>query len=259
MKTDHALSSGIFRDPRCLGFLASFWSASASPLKQKFGRNRFLKGIMIQLAIILLVAAALARTEAWSIGSETSIGTLRFPAAVTVTFPRYEYKLKERSLKSIDFKDLRYHLFGKSLLFNESIRLHNGSGSEYRRKEGIHTELSLKNIWYFGVQNDQPHYALVYLDFFSVGGSSSDYGFILLFTIENGHPVIIQQLDYDRQAPGTAVHFNVGRGELIIKARARDGSAHCCPESLETDEFRWTGRIFKLRNRTITKLTAGQQ
>jgi len=187
-------------------------------------------------------------------GSLHSNGASRpgYPVAVKVTFPRHEYKEIVRSVKEIDFKNLGYRLF------DTRIHLRNGSAKKNQRIEGTeaseHIEVSLKRTWYFDFQDGLPRHALVSLDYFDAAGSSSYDGILLLFTIINGHPVVSQQFDYDRQAPGTGDTFNTKLGLLTIKARAEDDSAHCCPENLETDESAWQGQKFKLRNRKIQKL-----
>ena len=173
--------------------------------------------------------------------------------AVNVAFPQYEYKSDVHSIREIDFKNFQYRLLG------ERVRLRNGlMNGDARRLEGenvrIHLEVTLKHVWYFDFHDDQPRHALISLNFFSVGASSSERGFLLLFEIINGHPVITQQFDYDRQAPGAGDNFNWKLGILTIKGRADDDSPHCCPENLETDAFRWRGQKFALRTRKITKL-----
>jgi len=175
------------------------------------------------------------------------------PVAVKIRSPKYEYKVLVHSVKDIDFKNFQYHLFG------QWVRLRSGSmkGTEPLLKGEelpIHIEVSLRHVRYFDFQEGEPRHALISLDFFSVGASSSDQGFILLFELINGHPVVRQQFEYDRQAPEAEDTFDAKLGLLTIKARAQDASPHCCPENLETDEFAWQGQEFRLRNRKIQKL-----
>jgi hypothetical protein len=78
---------------------------------------------------------------------------------------------------------------------------------------------------------------------------------VLLFEIVNSHPVIAQQFEYDLRAPAAGDAFDKEKKVLTIKARAEDGSSHCCPLNLETDEFKWQGQRFRLTHREISTLS----
>lgn len=156
--------------------------------------------------------------------------SLKYPAAVRVTSPNGQYRRRVRSLREVDFKNLSYSLSGEHFL------LRNGSARGEKVIEGtVATErfdIGLDCIWYFDFQDHQARRALISLWVVEAVGSSSNTGFILLFEIVNGHATITRQFAYDLQAPGTGAVFNPKTGLLRIKARANDGSAHCCPQTL---------------------------
>jgi len=215
---------------------------------------------MITTLLLLCFLAGVSDRSSLDVVSSTP---LEYPVAVKVTSPRNVYRDVAHSTKEIDFKNLTYHLLG------ERIRLHNGfmrgnahplEGEEYPP----HIEVTLKRISYFDFQNGHPRseerrvgkecVSTLSLDFFSVGASSSDIGLVLVFGIVDNHPVVMQQFEYDRQAPGAGDNFDEETGALTIKARARDDSPRCCPENLETDEFKWQGQAFRLIHRKILSL-----
>jgi hypothetical protein len=158
------------------------------------------------------------------------------------------------SIKEIDFKNLNYNFLG------ERIRLRNGSMRGTARplkgeESPPRLEVTLKWVRYFDLQDGRPLHALISVEFFSVSGSSSDREFVLLFGIMDSHPVIEQQFDYDLQALGAGDAFDEKTGILTIKARAQDGSPHCCPQNLEADEFKWQGQRFTLMDRKIMSVS----
>lgn len=178
---------------------------------------------------------------------------LKYPAAVEVTSPMRQYRESVRSLKEIDFKNLDYSLDG------ERFHLRNGAATGDKVIGGTagateRFDIGLEHIWYFDFQDHQPRRVLVSLSLVQAAGSSSDTGYVLLFEIINSRLTITRQFAYDLQAPGTGSKFNPKTGLLTITARANDGSAHCCPQNLETAIFKWQGEDFKLIHRNVVKL-----
>lgn len=205
-------------------------------------------------ALLVLCVAVLFGTSPASQAAGSS--SLKYPAAISVTAPMRQYGGSVRSLEDVDFKNRSYSLYG------ERFHLRNGSFQRDKVIEGtVGTErfdADLDRIWYFDFQDHQPRHALVSLQIEEAVGSSSNTGFLLLFEIVNGHLTITQQFAYELQAPGTGRVFNPKTGWLTIKARANDGSAHCCPQNLETAVFKWQGQNFKLIHRDITNLPNNQ-
>ena len=171
--------------------------------------------------------------------------------SVIVTFPDIRYPIVATSVQEVDFNNLRYKMG------NHWFQLHNGIGSkEYGdgvREPRSREDLSLDQSFYFDRDSKGiPQHALIVLTYTSIAGSSSEEGVIQVFGIRAGHPRATQQLDYDRQAPGTGSTFDPSTGLLTVTARTADDSAHCCPKHVDIACYRWNGNEFKLeQSRTV--------
>lgn len=173
----------------------------------------------------------------------------KYENAVGVSFPGHSYGPTYPSIKAVDFRNFSHRLYG------DAVRLRKGKFSKnYRPEPGI-TEVTLDKIVYFGASVEKDHVLLVF-DYFSAVGSSSDRGIVQVLTLRDGHPIVTQELDYDRQAPGTGESFDPKKLVLTITARASDQSAHCCPENIEKEIFEWDGSRFTLRRSIVSKLPA---
>jgi len=160
--------------------------------------------------------------------------------AVSITFPAYQYAEHVQSLGDVDFRNFSYPSLYDS---GEPYQLHNGS---YKDEAAGHLEVTLNHAWRFGA------YALVSLDVFSAGGSSSNYGLMYLFGLKAGRPVIQQQFVYDLQANGSGAWFNDKTRSLTIKARSSDDSPHCCARHLDIATYVFQGDNFELlKSRTV--------
>lgn len=201
-----------------------------------------------RLAVSAIVSAAL-----WLNCFAEAVETPRkekLPPAVEVSFPKRQYTQTADSIRGIDFKNRSLHLSG------EKVRLRNGfyqySGLVAGTDAFFRYAVQLEKVIYFGNQEGGPQMALVSLDFFEAAGSSTDQGIILVFSLIDKRLALLQELTYDRQAPGAGEIFHPRLKILTIKARASDGSAHCCPQYLETARFRWNRTRFELVNRKIS-------
>lgn len=162
--------------------------------------------------------------------------------SVIVEFPAYVYGQNFTSLDKIDFENFRYRLDKNEPL----VRLRKGRYEHTEKDQGgnylWYEREALERVW--RIPADRPS-ALVMLDSFSAGGSSSDDAVLQLFQLgTDGKLVLVQQLTFDRQADGTGVAFNTVTHELTITARSDDGSAHCCPEHVDVVKYRWGGGRF---------------
>jgi hypothetical protein len=164
----------------------------------------------------------------------------------------FQDPIQASSIRQIDFANLNFYAFGEKGSHEPPLRLRHGLFKSHKRYEL--TEVKLKKVWYFGSEK-----AIAAFDFFSCGGSCSDESIIQLFELRDGHLRIIQQLEYDLQAPGTGERFDAKTGELFITARADDGSAHCCPENVDHVRFRWNGRQFVQISSRRVRLPPGTQ
>lgn len=159
-------------------------------------------------------------------------GVFRQRPAVSIDSSSHRYPAKVASVRGLDFKNWKYPVAA-----NLAFQLHNG---KLHKDVPSHTDVTLKNIWYFDSR------ALVTLDLLSCGGSCSDQHLLYLFAIEDGHPAIQQTIGFDVQVEGAGQWFDPGLRTLTVKARSDDGSAHCCPEHMDVVVFRWTGKKFEI-------------
>lgn len=173
-------------------------------------------------AFVVTVALAFG-TTAWAQGP-----------AVSITLPGFEYDEPAQSLREVDFRNFSYPALYES---TERYTLRNGS---YRDEAAGHLEVTENHVWRFG------EYALVSLDVFSAGGSSSNDGLLYLFGLKSGRPAILQRFVFDLQAPGSGVWFNEKVRSLTIKTRSSDDSPHCCPKYLDIAIYAWNENRFEL-------------
>jgi hypothetical protein len=85
------------------------------------------------------------------------------------------------------------------------------------------------------------------LHWMDCGGSGTTVGKIQVFALRDGHPTIIQQIEYDRHAAGVSDSFEPWNGRLIIVGRSNDPSPNCCASRLDVMRFDWNGARFVLK------------
>jgi hypothetical protein len=145
------------------------------------------------------------------------------------------------SIRKVDFKNLWYWF------------VHGTGGASFRLRDGKFedksdfggNEISLVRVYYFQLKDAEPEWALVQIAWSSGGGSSSDEGVLQVFKVEEEQLVMTQQFEYDLQAKGTGMDFNPKTGILIVRARTRDNTAHCCPKHIDIVTYRWNGKTFE--------------
>lgn len=170
-----------------------------------------------------------------SSGSETP-----YKSAVIRRQVNVQYLGPFDSIRKVDFRNLTYLVkFDKDYSFQ--IR----DGAFNSRTEYFLDDISLDHVYYFRNNSGNPERALVQLTWVSVSGSSGRDGILLVFQIDMGSLVQIQQMDYDLQAEGTGSEFDPVSGVLTIQARSNDDSAHCCPKSIDIVTLRWHDNGFK--------------
>jgi hypothetical protein len=168
--------------------------------------------------------------------------------AVQVEYHNQRFSQTTDSIREVNFQDIAIELFGRPTRRGKGYFHREASSSR-----GIF-EATLQKTIYFRPGNNEPERALLIFSLFYAGGSSTDLGGIYIFALHDNHPVLIQELSYDRQAEGTGEIFNPRDLSLTIRARAQDGSAHCCPEHLDIERFQWNGWRFRLAGRKVIAL-----
>lgn len=171
-----------------------------------------------------------------------SNGPLQFAnaqtGAVQVWDDSVDYPYKAESLRSVDFKNMRYNLG------DETVTLRNGLfDRKYKPFGGIHAEI--EDTWLFDEKDGVPRHALVSIYVLTYGGSSSPNGYVLLFEMRGGQLVCTQQFVYDAQAPRTGASFIASKGELTITGRSNENTPNCCPAHVDVITFVRKGEKFE--------------
>ena len=172
-----------------------------------------------------------------------------YKPAVSVRSTQVTYLQRIESIRQVDFDNLWYYdQFGDQA---SSFRLRNGKFSTQGHFGG--DDISLDHVYYFRPNATSGEWALVELTWTSFAGSSSSSGVLFVFHVDDfGTPVVTQQLDYDLQAEGTGMKFDLATCTLTVRARSRDDSAHCCPKSIGIVTFKWEGKAFQEKaHRTV--------
>jgi hypothetical protein len=190
---------------------------------------------------VLAISLLLGAVEEFS-------GQSVFGPTVRVSTVEHWYGETVNSIRQIDFRNLWYYVkFGTR---GHSFQLRNG---EFKRESDFGgDEISLEHVYYFRLDKSEQERALVQIQCDSHGGSSGQAAVLQVFEVELEQLVMTQQLEYDLQARGTGTEFNPKTGVLTVRARTNDGSAHCCPKSVDIVTLRWSGKAFEERShRTI--------
>jgi hypothetical protein len=157
------------------------------------------------------------------------------PPAVEVTYPNTTYDSEVRAIGEVDFTNFEYRIGG------QQIRL--TKGAYHMHEDFSFEDAKLERVWPFDTPDGQ-HHALVFLDDVSGGGSSNDTGLVLVFGVRGNHPVVTQEMSFDRQAEGTGVAFDPALRRLVVKARSNDDSPHCCAKSVDEVTYTWGAKGF---------------
>jgi hypothetical protein len=162
-------------------------------------------------------------TETSGLAAHTQDGS------VGTSYPNVAYSPPVQTVRSIDFPNEKYSL-------DTAVQLKNGKNEEAPDEGGIGDATELKNVWYLDNQR-----ALVYLEH-TFGQMAT--GYVLLFELKNGHPVVTEEIDLNMYAAGTGASFDETSRELLVKSRSNDGSPVCCPKHMDVVSFRWNGTLF---------------
>jgi hypothetical protein len=172
-----------------------------------------------------------------------------FGKGYDVVFPNYTYKGFYESLRKIDFKNFPVRLFFEGQRAPDVVALKRGKSEKSDRL--TYDSYELIAVYYLKNEKDGIERALLLLDEFYVGGSSSNGTFVQLLELSGGQLTLTQQIQYDRDALRTERHhyfFDPKRGILIIHAsHYMPGDAHCCISAVDSVIFRWTGPKFVRR------------
>lgn len=197
--------------------------------------------------LLSLVVTAPAATPDQSFLMDRSV-------AVRQIYYEYPGARKFQSIRDVDFSNMRFFFFYNNHFDDRP----NGPGTKesyqlehslFSHNESIgHEELSLDDVSFMTSPSGMAKYALASLNFLRCGGSCSDEGFVKVFELRGGRPFEIQEIQYDRQAPGTGVQFSPKTQVFVVTGRFEDSAAHCCADALAVVTFNWDGKVFQMRN-----------
>jgi hypothetical protein len=94
------------------------------------------------------------------------------------------------------------------------------------------------------VDRGAAEHALLATNWLSCGASCNSHEIVQVLELRGGHPVVVQQINFDSDARGTGATFDDNSRILTITARSNEESPHCCPKSLDVVTYRWEGQQF---------------
>jgi hypothetical protein len=161
----------------------------------------------------------------------------------SICYPKHSYYQQVASIREVDFRNLDliiYYERGKKSLV---AKLRKGL---FQRDYPTHCYdwVKLNSVVYFEDASTAGEKALVTADWVSACASSDDTGIVQVFEISDGHPVALQQIEYNERGGGASHSFNPKTGTLTIKGA--HGWEHCCPTTLDVGTFKWNESKFTL-------------
>lgn len=103
--------------------------------------------------------------------------------------------------------------------------------------------LRLDGVRFLGESSE---FAIVPFSWVTAGGSTSDFGVVQVFTLREGHPVVVQQILFNTRGCGASSQLSIR--PLLLTIKGVHGWEHCCPKTLDVIKFRWTGGSFHLKS-----------
>jgi len=162
-----------------------------------------------------------------------------------ISHPNYRYAVSVSSLHDVDFRDLRVFWFAGERP-DSGAKLQDGTFK--RKSKGGYEEVHLDLVEFFDSPDGGPEHAVIDLEWKDCGGSCAVVGRVQVFELQSGHPVVVQEIEYDRHAPGTGAHFDPHSKVLTVTGRSSEPSPNCCPKSLDVMTFEWDGKEFIFKN-----------
>jgi hypothetical protein len=153
------------------------------------------------------------------------------PTVEIVTPQHVNSSITTDSLQHLDFRNLQFNIFDEHGRAIVSTKLRNGkykSKSDWLRMDWVH---------FLGETSDS---AVVSLSWVATGVSASDSGIVQVFTLRDGHPVVVQQISFNTRGCGTSSIFS--SDHVLLTIRGEHGWEHCCPKTLDVVTFgseRW--------------------
>jgi hypothetical protein len=162
-----------------------------------------------------------------------------------ISYPNYQYSITVTSLRDIDFKNFENLtvFWRRNNKPEPGVRLVDGKFSQ-RYPEGGGEEVVLDLVRFI----DGGQHAVIDVLLKSCGASCSDSGLVQVFALNAGHPIVVEQIAYERHAPNTGVELDTESRILTVTGRSSEPSPNCCPKSLDVMNFEWDGADFVFKN-----------
>jgi len=175
---------------------------------------------------------------------------------VEVVNPNHVYTVTTKSLRHLDFRNFQFHVFedgGESTL---TAKLRNGKydSKECDRKWKMGDGYDWLRLDWARFVGKSSEFAIISLSWVTAGGSTSDFGVVQVFTLRDGHPVVVQQILFNTRGCGASSQLSIR--PLLLTIKGVHGWEHCCPKTLDVLNFRWTGRSFHLKSHHSVPLPA---
>jgi hypothetical protein len=163
-----------------------------------------------------------------------------------IVFPNYAYPQTIASMLEFDAKNAPLALFDDSGKPATTAKLQNGVFDEHQ-KDGGYTNIRFTDYQYFEYFNEQPNHALAAITWSTAGPSGTTaIGLLQVFEVRDGHPVVTEQIRYNRIGDLTGASFNPTTLALTVKANR--WSEHATAANIEVGKFRWDGKKFVLQS-----------
>jgi hypothetical protein len=162
---------------------------------------------------------------------------------VEVVTPDHVYATSTESLRHLDFHNLQFRIFdehGKSML---AARLRNG---KYESKWTPGNGSNWLRLDWVRFVDEESQFAIASLSWVTTGGSASDFGVVQVFTLREGHPVVVQQILFNTRGCGASSALTTH--PLLLTIKGVHGWEHCCPNTLDVIKFNWAGGSFQRRS-----------
>ena len=157
-----------------------------------------------------------------------------------ISYPNRRYSVKVPAIHDVDFKDL------KVFWHDRGVKLHDGS---YRQKHKLgYDEVHLGLSEFLESADGLVDHAVIDLEWHNCGINCTVVGRVQVFELKSEHPILVQEIEYDRSAPGTGIHFDRQSQTLTITGRSNDHTLNCCPEHRDIMHFAWDGKAFVFKD-----------
>lgn len=171
-------------------------------------------------------------------------------ATVEIVNPNHVYNGTTQSLRQLDFRNFRFHVFderGESIL---AAKLRNGKydSKEHDRKWKMGDGYDWLRLDWVRLVGEESQFAIASLSWVTAGGSTSDFGIVQVFILREGHPVVVQQILFNMRGCVANANSELTSRPLLLTIKGVHGWEHCCPKTLDVVTFSWAGSSFKRKS-----------